>query len=258
MPSQSWQQQGKTPPNFDHTILTFESDDGKSTFTADVRIDANRSVNVGGFKTDDFGSVSSRNKTITVKKVSPCMVQMYIHMWFDPAAASGCTKQQSQMCIDRFHAAVSKYWQLKLCRCKDEELYYLALGCTFSVKIVWHKREMAGDGGGPKTLDVKLLCGKMPGALTTFEDKIESGTPDNASWETVYAHELGHNIFDTTPSLLSGADGEGHVPRDTVARLMGKGPVKDDDRVSNQEACAAVAGYSLCNMSECCLNFVRV
>lgn len=231
-------------------------------------IDAGESLRADGKGKLGGKSRSSKNSAVSVEKGKDCTATIYLHVHLQ--AGTGCTAKDMQNTKDKMEDAAKK-WDGKKCKCKPDpapvgKRYKEAKdGCTIHLKLVFHDKPPPKGDGDRRVVNVRVNCGKYdrtkeptPG-LTQPRQWTTLYAPDHGAEpsEPYYAHELGHHLFGSGNDATKpdGWDEHGHNPdkggfmRDTVE---GSG-LEADEGPSQDELCALVEEYELCDMKKCCV-----
>jgi len=243
--------------------IGYSNENGKPGGT----IDAGASLRADGTGKPGGKPRSPKNSAISVEKGKDCSATIYLHVHLQ--AGAGCTAKDIQNTKDKMEEAVKK-WDGKKCKCKPDpapagKRYKQGKdGCTIHLKLVFHDKPPPKGDGDKKVVSVKVKCGKYdptkestPG-LTQPRQWTTLYAPDHGAEpsEPYYAHEFGHHLFGSgnDPTKPDGWDDHGHNPdkkgfmRDTVTG----GGIGPDEEPSQDELCALVGEYELCDMKKCC------
>lgn len=235
-------------------------------------IDAGASLRAGANGNPGGKPRSPKNSVITVEKGKGCSATIYLHVHLQ--AGAGCTAEDMQETKDKLEDAAKK-WDGKKCKCepdpppagkrykkdkdgKDKD------GCTINFKLVFHDKPPPKGDGDKKVVNVKVNCGEYdpkkeptPG-LAQPRQWITLYAPNHGAEPSTpyYAHELGHHLFGTgdDPTKPKQWDPFGHNPddrgfmRDTQVHRG----LADSDEPTQDELCALVEKYELCDMRKCC------
>ncbi|MCK5941435.1 MAG: hypothetical protein KAI24_05650 [Planctomycetes bacterium] len=232
---------------------------------------------------------------ITVKRESKCKSTIYMHYYIMIPKGNQCTVKDIESLIKAMEGGAKKFLSGKRCPCNQLDRAFPdgggrkrkagQKGCSFSVKIVWHKGKDDRVKGGPEPAPIIVRCGAFAGrggggAAHGFSPpgRMELGWPRGEitrSHESLMAHEMGHNLIGRPtrgpferPIWTDPENPDDHTHNPEEPNRFGQRPLMAPtkwpgkkrsvwgatgrEKMTPHEACVIAKAQNACDWDECC------